>query len=423
MQMRKQLKAPFAHEVQRQPGSDISRIIALSDCVIAVAFTLLVEEIRFPPADFNESQLLSYVLHSMLPDILIYFVSYVVVASSWISHDRIFSVMKRSNGMLVMLNVVFLASIVFLPVPVTLFYLYGNQTTVWVTYATTQLVTSAMLLLLWFEARREHLLDTGISAQYLTFTTLRLLVIPLAALISIGISFYSLVLAEGFFLLSYVLVWLIRGTYFRNHQTAGLGEGSTRICSITDNMVAVAITFLITKITGVVLADVHQSLSTTLNAILAQLLVYGFSLLIVGFYWLAHHHMFMYISRHNQVLIWLNFAFLLFIELQPLLNNLHATYPTSQVASGCYALGQALTGLMLLVLWLYAARKHRLIDQTLSTAQSISLAKRALLPPLIFLFSLGVIYFRNEATVYIWLLVLVLEAADLLYRRVRHNSP
>jgi uncharacterized membrane protein len=130
MHMRKQLKASFAHEFQRQPGSDIQRVIALSDCVIAVAFTLLVESIRFPPGGLSEAQLLNFISHSMLPDVLLYFGSYILVASSWISHYRIFAVMKRSNGMFVMLNVLFLASIVFLPVPVSLFYLYGNQATV-----------------------------------------------------------------------------------------------------------------------------------------------------------------------------------------------------------------------------------------------------------------------------------------------------
>jgi uncharacterized membrane protein len=142
----------------------------------------------------------------------------------------------------------------------------------------------------------------------------------------------------------------------------------------------------------------------------------------VGFYWLSHHRMFMHIRRHNQVLIWLNFAFLLFIELQPVLNYLRATYPKSQIAAGCYALGQIVTGLMLLVIWMYAARRHQFIDKTMSAAQIISLANSALLPPIIFILSLGVIYFRNGFTDYIWLLVIVLEVADLIYRRVRHDS-
>jgi hypothetical protein len=78
---------------------------------------------------------------------------------------------------------------------------------------------------------------------------------------------------------------------------------------------------------------------------------------------------------------------------------------------------------MLLVIWLYAACRHWLIDPTMSTAPIISPAKNALLPPVIFLLWLGVISFRNDTTVYIWLLMSVLEAADLHHRCVRQIRP
>jgi uncharacterized membrane protein len=412
----------FVDEFQPQPGSNIDRIIALSDCVIAVAFTLLVVNIRLPSGNLSEPQILSYILHSLLPDVLVYLFSYIVVTISWISHYHIFTYMKRSNGIFIMLDVLFLASIVFLPVPVALFYLYGNQSVVWILYAATQLVTSTVLLLIWLDARKDHLLDPAIQADFLKVTTLRLLVLPLSALISIGIALYNVQLAVGIFILSYFLGLLLHSLYYRNTRTASVIEGATRLYSITDNMVAVAFTFLITNITGTLAANSHQPLSTMLQAIFEQLQIYGFSLLVVGFYWLSHHRMFTLIRRHNLMLIWLNFAFLLFIELQPVFNYLRASYPNSQIIAAFYASGQAVTGLMLLFVWLYAARRHRLIDTAMSRWQITSLALRFLLPPVIFILSLGVIFFRNKYAIYIWLLVLVLGGADLIYRRVWQRS-
>src|SRR2546430_3651121 len=184
------------------------------------------------------------------------------------------------------------------------------------------------------------------------------------------------------------------------------------MCSITDNMTAVAITFLITTITGVLLSNKGQSFSTALSAVLTELPVYGFSLLIVGFYWLSHHRIFMVIRRHNMTLIWLNFGFLLFIEFQPIFNSLHASYPKSQTTAILYASGQAFTGLMLLVIWWYAAKGHRLIDTTLGRFEIMSFALRALLVPMIFILSLAIILFRNDLAIYFWLLVIVLEIAD-----------
>src|SRR5207245_10444382 len=95
-----------------------------------------------------------------------------------------------------------------------------------------------------------------------------------------------------------------------------------------------------------------------------QLPVYGFSFLVVGFYWLSHHRIFMVIRRHNMPLIWLNFAFLFFIELQPIFNGLRATYPRSQLTAILYVSEQAATGLMLLVIWLSVAQGCRLIAET-----------------------------------------------------------
>jgi uncharacterized membrane protein len=420
--MQAQQKPSFADAFQPQPGSNVQRIIALSDCVIAVAFTLFVVNIKLPPDGLNESQLQSYIINNILPGMPFYLVSYLVIASSWISHYRILTYVKRSNSVFIMLNILFLASIVFLPVPVLFFYLYGNQAGVWQMFAFTQVGTGLTLLLMWVIARGDHLLDTAIPSEYLTYTTIRLLLIPLGTLISLGVSFYSVLLAEGSFLLFFVLGWLLHSIIYRHRQSTGIMHGTTRLCSITDNMVAVAVTFLIAYITGTLLSNSHQPFSTALHTVLEQLPVYGVSLLIVGFYWLSHHRMFMVIRRHTLTLIWLNFAFLLCIELQPVFNALRATYPSSQTTSLLYASNQALTGLMILVIWVYAASRHRLIDVTMDRSHIISLALRALLAPMIFLFSIAVIIYRNDYIIYIWLLAIILLVADLVYWRVRRGS-
>lgn len=411
----------FAGTFQPSPESDVPRIIALSDCVIAVAFTLLVGNIRLPSDNLSESQLANYILHSILPDTLVYLFSYILVIISWISHYHIFNYMKRSNSIFIMLNVLFLGSIVFLPVPVAIFYIYHNQSTVWILYASTQLVTSTTLLFMWLDARIDNLLDSSIPADILTATTIRLLILPLSTLISIGIALYNVLLAEGTFILFYILGLLLHSIYYHNNRRENVTEGATRLHSITDNMIAVAITFLITKVTGTLISHTQRPLPMMLSAIFEQLQVYGFSLLIVGFYWLSHHRIFTTIRRSNLTLIWLNFVFLLFIELQPTINYLRANYPGSQITAEYYTSTQAATGLMLFFIWLYAARGRRLIDKTMRTSQITSLTLYVLWTPMLFILSLGAVLFRNNYTIYTWLLVLILNMAALIYERVRHS--
>ncbi len=409
----------FIDDIQPTKGSNVTRIYGISDCVIAVAFTLFVVNIALPPDGLSASQLQNFIRQDLLHQILFFLPTYIVVASSWVSHYRILTYLKRSSSLFIILNVLFLASIVFLPVPVLFFYQYGNQSGVWQVFAITQMVTSTTLLLMWVVARVDHLLDQDTPTEYLRYTTARLSVIPLGTLLSIGVAFYNVWIAEGIFLAFYVLGWFLHTIYYHSTRRAIYLEGTIRMCSITDNMTAVAITFLIATITSTVLANSQQSFSTALGAVVEQLPVYGFTFLIVGFYWLSHHRIFMVIRRHNMPFIWLNFAFLVFIELQPIFNALRVTYPTSQTTAILYASEQAATGLMLLVIWWYAAKGHRLIDKTMDRFEIIFFALRALLVPMIFILSLAIILFRNDLALYFWLLVIVLEIADLVYRRVR----
>ncbi|MGZ3625609.1 MAG: hypothetical protein ACXVB7_21220, partial [Ktedonobacteraceae bacterium] len=87
-----------------------------------------------------------------------------------------------------------------------------------------------------------------------------------------------------------------------------------------------------------------------------------------------------------------------------------------------YALEQAATGLMLLVIWWYAAKGHRLIDKTMDRFEMTFFAFRALLIPMVFILSIAIILFRNDLAFYFWLLVIGVEVVDLVYRRVQRRS-
>ena len=98
------------------------------------------------------------------------------------------------------------------------------------------------------------------------------------------------------------------------------------------------------------------------------------------------------------------------------------SYPTSQTTSLLYACEQVATGLMLLVFWWYAATGHRLIDASMSRYEIRFFALRALLVPIIFMICIAIILYRNDLACYFWLLVIVAEGADLVYRRIRRRT-
>jgi hypothetical protein len=57
--LRPQRNTRFIEDIRPQPGSNVQRTYRLSNCVIAVAFTLFVVNIHLPPAGLSESQLLN----------------------------------------------------------------------------------------------------------------------------------------------------------------------------------------------------------------------------------------------------------------------------------------------------------------------------------------------------------------------------
>jgi hypothetical protein len=77
---------------------------------------------------------------------------------------------------------------------------------------------------------------------------------------------------------------------------------------------------------------------------------------------------------------------------------------------------------MLLVIWWYAAKEHRLIDMSMERFEIMFFAFRAPLVPMVFILFIAIIVFRNDLAVYFWLLVIELEVADLVYRRMRRRS-
>jgi hypothetical protein len=104
----------------------------------------------------------------------------------------------------------------------------------------------------------------------------------------------------------------------------------------------------------------------------------------------------MVIKRYTMTYIRLNFAFLLCIKLQPIINALHASYPKSLVSTLLYASEQVATPLMLLEIWVYAAKGHRLIDKEMERSHSISIPLHAFPTQMIFLLSIAIILNRND---------------------------
>ena len=114
---------PNASERRRE----IDRAIGLSDGVFAFALTLLVTTIDVPRlTDAEASTELAGKVFGLWPQILAYGIGFLVIATAWRAHRRIFSRVRDYDDFLMWVNVILLMLIAFQPFPTGLLGQYGE---------------------------------------------------------------------------------------------------------------------------------------------------------------------------------------------------------------------------------------------------------------------------------------------------------
>jgi uncharacterized membrane protein len=84
--------------------SETARIEAFSDGVFAIAITLLILEIKVPSQDHGS---LAALLRQW-PSYLAFLMSFTYIGVMWINHHRMFTHIKRSDDVLLLLNLLLL---------------------------------------------------------------------------------------------------------------------------------------------------------------------------------------------------------------------------------------------------------------------------------------------------------------------------
>jgi uncharacterized membrane protein len=156
---------------------ETGRVEAFSDGVFAVAITLLVLNIQIPPVSSTESDLRDFLL-SKWPTYLAFVTSFATIGIMWINHHRLFTHIKRTDTVLLLLNLLLLLVIVFYPFPTALLaqsIVTSSGRLAALVYSGTSIVLAIFFNLLWRYAVKGRLLDKkanpsavrAISKQYL----------------------------------------------------------------------------------------------------------------------------------------------------------------------------------------------------------------------------------------------------------------
>jgi uncharacterized membrane protein len=102
---------------------DLGRLVAFTDNVMAVAITLLVLNIGVP----LHSQDLDRSLVDLLPSLAVYLLSFGLIGRYWVLHHNLFERLRGFDGVVMTLNLIFLALIALMPFSTELTDSYGHQ--------------------------------------------------------------------------------------------------------------------------------------------------------------------------------------------------------------------------------------------------------------------------------------------------------
>lgn len=95
-------------------GKDLSRILAFTDGVFAIAITLLVLQIEVPPGLKSNADFLD-ALGDMVPDLLAFAISFAVIGVYWVNHHRLMRMVEEYDTSLMFVTMLYLFWVVFLP--------------------------------------------------------------------------------------------------------------------------------------------------------------------------------------------------------------------------------------------------------------------------------------------------------------------
>ena len=187
----------------------------------------------------------------------------------------------------------------------------------------------------------------------------------------------------------------------RNHEKV-LG----RLLAFSDGVFAIVITLLIFNV-AVPDGTTITNLPKTLVDLWPKYMAFGVSFLVIGLYWIVHVRQFRAIKKYTSGLLWLNLLYLMFIVTIPFATSLLSNY-YGTISVVIYAITLAGSGFTALLMWLYATRNHKLIDNNFASNQIRPGIILNLIAPVIFVLSIPIAFISTDLANYSWTLIFII---------------
>jgi uncharacterized membrane protein len=173
-------------------GTEFDRLKAMSDGVFAIVLTLLVLELHVPDPGANPTNAeLTTQLFQLLPKIIAYVISYLIIGLYWVVHNRLFRHIVQYDRKLLWQNLRFLLFVSFLPFTTALSGSYNQTSLGWQIYALNIAAVGLSSVGIWRRAVKDNLISKGMSQLEIAYIYERGLPAPLVFLASIPVAQFT----------------------------------------------------------------------------------------------------------------------------------------------------------------------------------------------------------------------------------------
>ena len=148
--------------------------------------------------------------------------------------------------------------------------------------------------------------------------------------------------------------------------------GTTRVETFSDSVIAIIITIMVLslKLPDFAKAGNHWSIRNHLYSMLPYIVTYTFSFLMIGIFWINHHHMFHLLEKTDEPLLVQNLIFLFCMSFIPLATAVAGADPLIAESVAFYGFVMFISTLSFSFMRTYSIRKkliHKNKDESLTS--------------------------------------------------------
>ena len=162
----------------------------------------------------------------------------------------------------------------------------------------------------------------------------------------------------------------------------------------------------------------ESQLLSRLSDIHPQVESYLISFAVIAIFWISYHQVFNFITKSHISMVYLNLLFLLLITFLSITTSLVINYGSYQIPYVIYNIVVIMTSSLLALIWWYATKKYRLVDEDLNPLFIKGVMINLLLVPFVFASSILISFFNLDIAQYFWLIIVPLNI--VVRRKYRH---